>query len=165
MWCQYRLSGELMRLITVRTNRCGTSIVGDLHVNAPVDIAQSHARASSCACVLSSIGKGLLNQAVDGELRTSWHGKCFPEHNQLNGEPGGANLFQERIELVQSRLRLACTVEAILTQHSKKPPHLGNRLAPGASYLQHGPASLFRRLLPWRVLHRECGSIGEHYHH
>ena len=82
--------------------------------------------------VLECIRQPLLDDPVGGEVDRPGNRDAVAVEVKPHRQPGAADLVQQRVEAVESRLRRQLEVVAAPSHRAEEAAHLGERVATGA---------------------------------
>jgi hypothetical protein len=112
------------------TRRVALAVVAYLDLQLVRPIADDHVRVAGVR-VLERVCQALLDDAIRREVEPTWQWERLAVHVQLDGEPGAADLVQERVEAVEAGLRRELRLLAVAAHRGQQAPHLGERHAAG----------------------------------
>ena len=106
------------------------------------------------------VRQGFLDDTVGGQVGAGRQPPRRPAHLQLHGQPGGGHPADQRVELIQARLRAQCDLVVGRAEQAEQVPQLGHR-RPAAGL--HGE----QRLLGFggRTGQHSARRAGLHDHH
>ena len=98
------------------------------------------------AGVLERVGETLLHNPIRGEVDPWRERETLPGEVQLDGQPGAADLLDQRVEAVKAGLRRELDAIAVTAHHTEQTAHLRQCAAPGLLDTPEGIAILGHRV-------------------
>ena len=111
--------------------RAALTVVANLDLQLVRPIAHDHVRVARVR-VLERVRQAFLDDPIRGEVDPAWKRERLPVDVQLDGQPGAADLVQQRVEAVEAGLRPELHFVPVVSHRGQEASHLGERRAAGA---------------------------------
>ena len=126
--------------------RCAAvAVVPHLDPQLVRPVADDHVRVAGVR-VLQRVGQALLDDPIRREVDPARKRERLTVDVQLDGQPGAADLVEQRVEAVKPGLRHKLRFLTVASHRGQKASHLGQRHAPGALHALERIAVLVERL-------------------
>ena len=106
------------------------TVVGDVYLHFVGEVAKLHGGNDRWACVFQGVRQRLLHDAVDGQGKAGAERDRCSLDGQCDRQPGGLGPGNQRIKLVDARLRCQFLLGVGRAKHAEQPVHLGQRGRP-----------------------------------
>ena len=103
---------------------------GHLHEHVAVPVGQQHLGLGSVLRALGRVQR-LLQHPVRRQVHAGGQRGRLAVHLQVHRQPVGAGALDQRLRLLQRRLRGQRRPGVVASQHAQQPPHLHQRVAAG----------------------------------